>query len=309
VLLELRGHLEEKVLELEQSGRDHAEALDLALQELGHPDSIAKGMYSVHSRGSWRDILLATFPHLLLALLLALHLWSRFVWVVALVVVVTFVSLRAWRAGAPKWTYPWLGYAMAAPTMSCLLALVTLGYGGWFYFTKGALPFSLPILILLAATVPFSLWIVAAMLIRVIRQDWLLASLTALPFPFLTSWLLFLNWQGGLLAPPARLHESDYGRALVFLALALVTAVYYRIGHRFLKIGLLTATTGVLVVYTTLAAPLSFGLLAAILITIASMSFLLSPAILERRMGLRQLRYDSFNLERKVVTHWFLSAR
>ena len=37
------------------------------MRDLGHPDLIAKDMYSVHSRGSWRDILLATLPHLLLA--------------------------------------------------------------------------------------------------------------------------------------------------------------------------------------------------------------------------------------------------
>ncbi len=308
VLLELRGHLEERVLELEASGVARQDALELAIQELGHPDNIARGMYSIHSKGSWRDIILATLPHLLLALLLAFHLWSRFVWVAILVVVVTFVSLRAWRAGVPKWTYPWLGYAMAAPTVSCLLALATLGYGAWLFFTTGALPYSLPIFILLAAFGVFSLWIVASMLLWVIRQDWLLASLTALPFPFLTSWLLLLNWQGGLLAPPAGLHESDYGRALVFLALALTTAVYFKTGQRLVKIGVLTATTAVMVVYTTLVPPLGFGLLAAILMTIASVGFLLSPAILERRMGFRRAGHGPDHTEKGVVTHWFVNA-
>lgn len=308
VIHELQVHLEDKVRDLVEEGLSSEEAEERAIGELGHPDRLAKEMYSVHSRGSWWEILLATLPHLSLAVLFALHLWSL-TWVALLLVAITFVALRAWRAGKPKWTYPWLGYATAAPAMSWLLTLVSLGYGGWMYFTTGALPYSLPIFILLLAYIPFSLWVVATVLVKVVRQDWLLAGLTALPFPFLTSWLLFLNWQGGLWAPPAGLAESDSSRALVFLALAVTTGVFLKVGHRLVKIGLLTVSTVLLVVYTTLASPMSLNVLAAILIAVASVAFLLSPALLEARLRRKEGWYVPLNTYREVVTHWFVTAK
>lgn len=307
VIHELQVHLEDKVQELVEEGLPPEEAEQRAIGELGHPDRLAREMYSVHSRASWWETLLATLPHLLLATLFALHLWSL-TWVGLLLAASTFVTLRAWRAGKPKWAYSWLGYATAAPALSWLLTLISLAYGGWMYFTTGALPYSLPIFILLLAYIPFSLWVVATVVVKVVRQDWLLVGLTALPFPFLTSWLLFLNWQGGLWAPPPGFVESDGSRALVFLALALTTGVFLKVGHRLVKIGLLTVSTVLLVVYTTLAPPMSLNLLAVILIAVASVAFLLSPALLEARLRRKEGWYAPLNTYREVVTHWFVTA-
>ena len=309
VVLELGSHVEEKVQELSREGREPEQAMNEALWELGQPDALAEGLYSVHSKGSWRDILLAALPHLLLAILFALHLWTRYIWVVAALVLVTLVAVQAWRRGKPKWTYPWLGYALAAPAMSWLLALISLGYGGWMYFTTGALPYSLPIFMLLVAYVPFSLWLTVNVALRVVRQDWLLVSLTALPFPFLTSWLLFLNWQGGLWALPETLGASDGGRALIFLAMAIITAVFFKLGHRLFKIGLLSISTVVLVVFPLVFQPLNLSLLAAVLIGIASVAFLLSPAVVESRLSRKEGWYNPLDSHREVVTHWFSSAQ
>ena len=310
VVFELQTHLEEKIRELEEEGLNYSEALSRAVQDLGHPDLIAKGMYSVHSRGSWLDILLATLPHLLLASLFALHLWTRYLLIFVLLVGVTFVTLRGWKSGRPKWTYTWLGYSMAAPALSWLFALAALGYGTWIFFTTGALPFSVPIFMLIVAYIPFSLWIMANVIMRVVKQDWLLASLTALPFPFLTSWMLFLNWQGGIWAGSSpKVQETDGDRALVFLALAVTTGVFLKVGHRLLKIGLLTAATAVLIGFTMVAIPLSFGVLAIILITIASMAFLLSPAILQSRLDRQKTSYPPGETGEEVVPDWFTNAR
>jgi hypothetical protein len=308
IILELEAHLEDRARELQEEGLTPEEAYSRAIQELGRPEAIARDMYTIHSRGSWWDIFMATLPHLLLALLFALHLWTRFIWVVLLLVGVTFVSLRGWRAGRPKWTYPWLGYCMAAPAVSWLMALVALGYGVWIFLNTGALPFSLPIFLLILAYIPFSLWIIVRVVIRVVRQDWLLASLTALPFPFLTSWLFFLDWKGGLWASKAvGLKEADGDRALVFLALAVTTAVFLKVGPRLLKISLLSVATGVLVAFNFVSLPVNLSLLAIILLTIASVAFLLSPALLDSRVG-RGRGYSPFEGNGGVVTHWFTSA-
>ena len=310
ITLELQGHLEAKIEDLEEEGLTYDEALSQAVRELGQPDLIASGMYSVHSKGSWRDILLATLPHLLLASLFALHLWTRYVLVIVLLVGIAFVALRGWKSGRPKWTYTWLGYSMAAPAISWLMALMALGYGSWKFVTTGTLPFSFPIYLLVIAYVPFSLWIMARVVLKVVRQDWLLASLTALPFPFLTAWILFPNWQGSLWAGNAtEVRETDMDRAVVFLALAVTTGVFIKMGHRVLKIGLLTVSTTLLVLFATVAIPLSFSLLSMILITLASVAFLLSPAIIRSRLDRRDYPRQPAEGKQEVVTHWFTGAR
>ena len=310
IALELQSHLEERIHELEQDGLTYKEALNQALDDLGGPDAIARDMYSVHSKGNWRDILLATLPHLLLASLFALHLWTRYMLVAVILVGVIFVTLKGWRTGRPKWTYTWLGYSMAAPALSWLMALGALAYGSWHLVTTGSLPFSFPIYMLAAAYVPFSLWIMARVLVRVMKQDWLLVSLTALPFPFLTSWMLFLNWQGGLWpADSPMVRATDTERALVFLALAVVTGVFLKVGRRMVKIALLATSTVVLVIFTVAAIPFSFGILFGILITLASVAFLLSPAILQSRLDRKEPSYPPVESGEEVVTHWFTNAR
>lgn len=311
ISMELQSHLEEKVQELQEEGLTYEEALSRALHDLGHPDHIAKGLYSVHSPGSWRDTLLATLPHLLLASLFALHLWTRYLLLVVVLVGMAFVTLRGWKTGRPKWTYSWLGYSMAAPALSWMMALVALGYGAWKFFTTGSLPFGFPLLVLIIAYVPFSLWIMAKVARRIVRQDWLLASLTALPFPFLTSWVLFLNGEGGLWGPNRwSFQETDGDRALVFLALAVTTGVFLKLGHRLMKIGLLSVTTAILVIFTTVAIPLSFGLLSVMLITTASVAFLLSPVLWHSRLHGREFPHPQIEAGGgEAVTHWFTNAR
>ena len=313
IALELQGHLEEKTHDLEEEGLTRGEALSQAVRDMGHPDLVAKSMYSVHSVGSWRDIFLAALPHLLLASLFALHLWTRYFLVIVLIIAVTFIALRAWKSGRPKWTYTWLGYSMAAPALSWVMALGALGYGAWTYFTTGALPFSFPIYLLIIAYIPFSLWIMANVIVKIVRQDWLLASLTALPFPFLTSWALLLNWRGDgfWAANTVEVKAADADRALVFLALAVTTGVFMKARHRLLKVALLTGSTAVLVVFTVVAIPFGFSLLSVILITLASVAFLLSPAIIQSRLERKEQPYPSIEGEgnSEVMTHWFTSAR
>jgi hypothetical protein len=153
---------------------------------MGAPNAVARGMYEVHSPGVWRDVTLATIPHFLLASLFALHLWSHYFLVSLLLIAIAFVTWRNWRAGSPsKWSYSWMGYSLAAPALSWLLSLTTLGYGAWTLLTTGQLPFNVVLFFLLIGYVPFSMWIMANVIFKMVKRDWLLASLTALPFPFL----------------------------------------------------------------------------------------------------------------------------
>jgi len=297
IIQELEAHLEDKAAELETQGIDHDAAVARAVQEMGAPNAVARGMYEVHSPGVWRDVILATIPHFLLASLFALHLWSHYFLVSLLLIAIAFVTWRNWRAGSPsKWSYSWMGYSLAAPALSWLLSLITLGYGAWTLLTTGQLPFNVVLFFLLIGYVPFSMWIMANVIFVMVKRDWLLASLTALPFPFLTSWILFLNWQGGLWSEHAeRMQDSDTARAFIFVAMAVTTAVFLKVGPRLLRIGLLTVSTSILVIITVASLPVSLGALAVILMIVTSLAFLLSPAMLESKIESRWLKAESFS--------------
>ena len=295
IIQELEAHLEDKAAELEAQGVDRDTAMARAVAEMGAPNAVARGMYEVHSPGVWRDGLLSTIPHFLLAALFALHLWSHYFLVSLLLIAIAFVTWRNWRAGNPsKWSYSWMGYSLAAPALSWLLSLITLGYGAWTLVTTGQLPFNVVLFFLLIGYVPFSMWIMANVIFKMVQRDWLLASLTALPFPFLTSWVLFLNWQGGLWSEHAeRMQDSDTARAFIFVAMAVTTAVFLKVGPRLLRIGLLTVSTSILVIITAASLPVSLNVLAVVLMIVASLAFLLSPAMLESKMERRQLKAEA----------------
>ena len=289
ILEELQGHIEDKAAEMEAAGLDREAALSSAVEEMGAPRTVASRMYAVHSTGVWRDVLLAVVPHFLLAALFALHLWSHYFLVTVVLVCIAFVTWRNWRAGRPsQWSYTWMGYTLAAPAISWLLSLITLGYGAWTLLTTGELPFNVVLFLLLVGYVPFSMWILFNVVSKIARRDWLLVSLTALPFPFLTSWVLFLNWSGGLWSDSVeRMQQTDTARAFIFLALAITTAVFLKVGPRSLRIGLLALITSILIVITAMSLPVDLGFVAVGLMILASVAFLLSPAVLEAKASRR----------------------
>ena len=85
-----------------------------------------------------------------------------------------------------------------------------------------------------------------------------------------------------------RIQQTDTARACIFLALAVTTAVFLRVGPRLLRIGLLTAVTTILVIITALSLPVDLGFVAVGLMIIASVVFLLSPAVLEAKANRRE---------------------
>ena len=290
ILEELQGHIEDKAAEMEADGLEREAALACAVEEMGTPRAIASRMYAVHSTaGVWRDVVLAMVPHFLLAALFALHLWSHYFLVSVVLVGIAFVTWRNWRKGGPsQWSYTWLGYTLAAPAISWLLSLVALAYGGWTLVTEGRLPFNIALFFILVGYVPFSMWIGFNVVSKIAKRDWLLVSLTALPFPFLTSWVLFLNWSGGLWSDHAeRMQQTDTARAFIFLALAVTTAVFLKVGPRLMRIGLLALITSILIVITALSLPVDLGFVAVGLMILASVAFLLSPAVLEAQANRR----------------------
>ena len=70
----------------------------------------------------------------------------------------------------------------------------------------------------------------------------------------------------------------------------MTTAVFLKVGPRLLRIGLLALATSILVAVTAAALPVDLGFLAVALMVLASVVFLLSPAMLESQIAQRRQR-------------------
>ncbi len=296
VLKELQTHVQDKIRDLMEKGLSPEQAFRLALESLGKPRAIALKIYEIHSSSSWKDTLIGVLPHLMFSLLFAFHLWTNVTLVVLLLLGTALVSLRGWRNGRPSWTYPWLGYSLLAPVVSWVLALAALGYGAWSLVTSGKLPYGLPIYLASLIYIPVSLWIVISILRNVIKQDWLLASLTTFPFPFLAYWLLYMNSHAALFNHSFR--QADTSTALVFLLLAISTAIFLHVGKRLLRIALLILTTPPIVVMAWMSHQGGPGYPVIFLYSVVSVALLLAPALIEQRLDAEEGEWKTLIEER-----------
>jgi hypothetical protein len=286
VLLELQSHLEDEAEELERQGLPPDEAFKRAVQTLGKPGLLASNLYAVHSRASFWEMVLASLPHFLFAALFALHLWTASIWVALFVISATVTSIVAWQRGQPKWLYPWLGYCLVAPVALWLFSVSELGRAAWASVVQGRVPLPVMAYVGMALYAPLVLLVLWSIWVKVVQRDWLYASLVLLPFPFLTSWLLYLNAHGGPFAYDVRrLLEVDGATALVFLGLGLTTAIVYRVGRRFLRVAILTVAVPLLVLTAASAYQGSILSGTAFLMLLFSISILALPAMMESKLA------------------------
>ena len=282
ILSELESHIADRAQELLETGVAAEVALHTAIKDFGASDEIAVRLYEIHSRGTWNHTTLAALPHLLLSLIFAFHLWVNPIWVALLVAASVGMAVLGWRKGRPRWTYPWLGYCLVVPILSWGLAMSAVGYGAWSVVTRGELPFSIPIYIASFAYVAFSLWIVIKNVSKVVRPDWIMASLAVLPLPFLGYWFFYFYSRGEVLQSEGRvLQEIDSAAAIVFLILGAATAVFFRVGRRMIRVVLLIITAPSLIVLAWLSYQGGAGYLAVFFFSAISLAILLTPALLD----------------------------
>lgn len=288
VMREIYSYFEERIGELREAGLSEREAAKVAVQSFGRAKAMARQMQEAHGRGSWGRGFLAAIPHFLMAVLFALHFWDQ-AWTALILVLIAGVTLWGWWQGKPDWLFPWVGYS--------LLPLLIGGYVAFrtvlqivFSFLAGI--FSLAdIGVLLAVAIYLSLacWVVVSTSVKVVRRDWILASLMLLPLPVMGAWLLtrdraMVLWG----ATGESLHASDLRLAGALLALGLTAAIFIRLRQRPLKLGALVGTALMALTIVLHAMEIGLGtpwlLLAALLLTL----FFLSPALVEGRVRPRE---------------------
>ena len=282
ILYELRDHIEDSAQEHIDEGVSTEDAFSFAVDGLGASKSVANQLYAVHTKGSWYHTALGILPHILLSLVFALGWWTSLGWLSSLLAASIVISIYGWRKGRPTWTFPWLGYCLVAPIVSWGLAMSAVGYGAWGVLTKGSLPLDIPIYIASFVYFAGSLWIVIRIVSRVARGDWVMASLTVLPIPFIVYWFLFFFTRSGLdSVDQLVIRDINASAAVVFLVLAGATAVFFRVGRRVTRVALLFITAPSIIILAWMSYKGGSGYLALFAFSVASLLVLLGPALLD----------------------------
>jgi hypothetical protein len=238
VMSELRAHIEDRVDELTEGGMTEEDALKTCLTQMGSTKMIARQIYEAYSQGSWKQVVMASMPHLLFGGLFVLNWWHYPGWLSIVLVFILATTIYGWSRGKPTWLFPWMGYTLLPVLAAGILLLYVPS--GWSWL---ALPFY----------VPLALWWLFHVIVQTTRRDWLLSTLMLLPFPIIAGWFLALSPSGKITEINlVRLSHLAPWIGLTFLIMAGTNATFLRVRQRSLRVGLLAASgmlTLMLVVY------------------------------------------------------------
>lgn len=295
VIGELYTYFQEKIAELQEKGLSEKVAARVAVKSFGRTKVVARLMYEAYSKGDWSEALLSALPHILVAVLFVTHLWYHPVLAPISFALLVGVTLFGWWHGKPNWLYSWIGYAMLPMMIGGYASLAVLERTVSFIFTgNGSLP-SIWILLLVFVFIALSLWVIIRTTVRVVKRDWILASLMLAPLPVLGSWLFNIEQMGGLFqGNTTTFYQWDVSMALVLVVLAVASATFVRLRKRLFKgIALMTL---VFISMTIIGHILwenqgFFGFLA---ISILSLLFLISPLLLKVRIDQGQSREETW---------------
>jgi len=268
VLRELNAHIEDKSRELVEAGLSEDEATETAARLFGSHRLISKQIYEVYSQGSWRQAFFAALPHLLIALLFALHCWNSTIWLLATILTVAIVVIYGWCHGRPTWLFPWLGYCLIPVVIAGILLIYVPGRWAW-----------------LAGIVyiPVALFIVISLTKNTMKQDWLFTSLTLLPIPIVLGWMLVIGL-GDRFLWYERLHYVAPWIALSFAVLAITVATFIRVRQRWVKTGTLLTLEILVLMIVALAVKSAVSFWGWLFLMLLSLILILGPALLERKI-------------------------
>ena len=276
VISELEAHIEDRLQELKESGLSEDEAIKTCLGQMGSATMVARQIYETYSQGSWKQVLLASMPHMLFGLVFVLNWWQYIGWLSVVLLLVLGMALYGWWHGKPAWVFSWLGYSMLPVLVAGLLLI---------YLPRGWSLLAIPIY------VPLALWWLGYIIIQTTKRDWLFSSLMLLPIPIIIGWFLAVSPEGKFTETSMqRVYYYAPWIGMSFLVLALTIAMFIRLRQRWLRIGLLAISgllTLTLVIYYTsgrLNTPTFLGLI------LVMWGVFLVPPLLERRIRNRRLK-------------------
>jgi len=280
ILSELYTHFEDRVEDLQESGFTEEEATRIASQEFGSSKKVAEELHDVHSISNWPQAIMAALPHVLFGLLFAFRQWTNAFWLSIIVLSVFGVVAYGWKHNKPTWFFTWLGYALT-PLLVVGLLLLDKALGAevlsssWWLWASVVVYFS--IVTAICAIILAYTW----------RRDWLLGSLSVLPFLAVIGWVLTDRWSGGLIAGEGFLHGLEPWIALSFLALAGIVIIFTRLKKRWLRVGVLLVAGLVVLTMMTSASGRSVEIANLVFLVIMALTIILGPALVDRRLAPR----------------------
>ncbi|MBN2098851.1 MAG: hypothetical protein JW753_04560 [Dehalococcoidia bacterium] len=281
ILTELYDHFEDRVGELQESGLSEEEAIAIASQEFGPSNKVAEELNEVHSISNWPQAVMAALPHVLFGLLFAFRQWTNAFWLSIIIISVFGAVAYGWKHNKPTWFFTWLGYALA-PFLVVGLVLLDKALGAadlsssWWLWASVVVYFSI-----VAA-------ICTIILVHTWRRDWLLGSLSTLPFLAVIGWVLTDRWNNGLIQGGGFLHGLEPWIALSFLALAGIVIIFTRLKKRWLRVGVLLVAALVILTMMASASGRSVNLANLVVLAIIALVIILGPALVDRRLGPRE---------------------
>ena len=270
IMGELETHIEDRLQELTDAGLTEEEALRTCLGQMGSPSLIARQIYEAYSQGSWKQVLMASLPHLVFGGIFALNWWHHVGWLIVLLTMVSGITIYGWCHGKPNWVFSWLSYSLL-PVLAAGLILL--------YLPKGWSLIVIPVYLPLAA------WWLIHIVNQIVKKDWLFSSVMLLPIPIIIGWFLTISPDGKLTV--ASLQQATLLApwiGLSFVALAFTIAAFIRIRQRWLRIGLLSLSG---VITLTLVANYTHGHLSTPMfvgLMLVMWGIFLVPPLLERRL-------------------------
>lgn len=293
IIGELYTYFQEKINELQLQGYTEKEAAKDAIRSCGRARVIARLMYEAHSKGSWIEAVLSSQPHLIVAVLFGTHLWSNPIFVTISFILIVGITLLGWWHGKPNWLYSWTGYALLPLLLSGFICRHIVANRVHLLISGDSLWGSGGMLVLLVLFYAFSIWLVLSTTIRVIRRDWILASLMLVPLPILGIWISNIERFFILVESVSEsIYRWDLVMATIFCVLSLACILFIRLRQRALKVGaiILGGIIGGLIIMRYMTVNISFfGLL---FVSFLLMLFLVSPALLEFRINHRSTQKE-----------------
>ena len=270
VIDELETHIEDRLQELKEAGLSEEEAANTCVSLLGSAKAVARQIYEAHSQGTWRQMLLASMPHLLFGLIFALNWWRGVGWLVIALGLILSTAVYGWWRHKPTWLFPWLGYALLPVVVAGLLLLYLPK--GWSWLT-------------VLLYIPLTAWLVYAITIKTIKRDWLYSSLALFPIPIIIGWFIVVGQEGKF---PEFSIELLYDFApwigFSFLTLAVTVAVFIRLRQRWLKTTVLVVSGLLTLIMVASFTSGRLGLPAFLMLALGMLGLFLAPALLEGRI-------------------------
>jgi hypothetical protein len=278
ILCELYTHFEDRAEELEASGLSEDEAAEAAAREFGSLRAVIGELNDLHSGSTWPQTLMAALPHIFFSLLFALRQWSSVGWLTVIVLSVVGVVVYGWRRGRPTWFFTWLGYALM-PLLAVGLIIMDRA------LDRGALASSWSLWLATAAYFGAVGVLFAVVMAQILKRDWLLGSLTILPFLAVIGWFFTAQWSVSLLEESAgALQGLELWIALSLLTLAGIVILLTQLRKRWLKVAVLCVAGLLVLMLMALSSGGSIGFFHVAVLAVVALVVLLGPAVMERWM-------------------------